>query len=53
LLGLNANALKINPKIIDFDKEFRKNSEQSLNELKALDEDKMLKEQKKFIQSIT
>ena len=53
LLGLNANALKINPKIIDSDKEFRKNSEQSLNELKALDEDKMLKEQKKFIQSIT
>jgi len=34
-------------------KEFRKNSEQSLNELKALDEDDMIKKQKVFIQSIT
>ena len=50
--GLNGNALKINPKIIEFDKQFQKQTIHSLNKINKYNEHELKKLHKEFIYNI-
>jgi ATP-dependent exoDNAse (exonuclease V) alpha subunit len=52
LTGINDLAFYVNKKAVDMDKEFRKDSQKTAQELKKMSSRKIKKEQKKFLKSL-